>query len=301
LFREQKIAGTAVALIVAILVAAAGPGSAGSVVPGDLDGDGRVTAADLDLLVDELCDGDPAAQFHPPGADANQDDRISAADLTEVLLLGVDPATPTPADATATPSPSPTLEPTVTSTSTASAAPTVTAPPTSTLTAPPTSTPTTTGTPSQAPTATATATATPTFTATPTALPPCVVTDLGALPPTSGSVTASISAPGTLSESDCTRLFGSPTPVMRNADIYTVTSTLGCTLKIAVVASGFTPYVAVVDGDPTHDLLEGPPPVEFTVPGQQPAEIRVTSSPSQPAAFGSYTITVTQRSCPAQG
>lgn len=291
MFRDRKIGGTAVALIVAILVAAAGPGWTESAVPGDLDGDGRVTATDLELLVVELCDGDPAARFHPPGADANLDERISAADLTAaVLLLDADPATPTPTgvtDGTATPSPFATLEPTVT------------APPTSMPTTPPTATPTATGTPSQAPTATATATATPTFTATPTALPPCIVTDLGALPPTSGSVTASISASGTLSENDCTRPFGSPTPVMRNADVYTITSTLGCTLKISVVASGFTPYVGVIDGDPTHDPLEGPPPVEFTVPGQQPAEIRVTSSPSQPAAFGSYTITVTQRACPA--
>jgi len=295
LFRGPKIAVIAVALIAAILVvAASGAGSAAPVVPGDLDGDGRATTADLGLLVSELCSGDPAAQFHPAGADANLDDWISAADLTEVvLLMGVDSATPTPTDAaaaTATTSPAATLEPTVTSMP--SATRTVT-PPT-----PPTATPTTTATPSQAPTPTATVTPTPTFTVTPTALPPCVVTDLGPLPPTSGTVTASISAPGTLSEGDCTRPFGSPAPVMRHTDVYTVTSTLGCTLKITVVASGFTPYVAVADGDPTHGVLEGPPPLEFMVPGQQPAEIQITSSPSQPAAFGSYMITVTQRACP---
>jgi hypothetical protein len=291
LFLDRKIAGIAVPLIAAILVAAVGAGSAEPALPGDLNGDGQVTAADLGLLVGELCNGDPGAQFHPVGADANVDDWISAADLTEVvLLMGVDAPTPTPTDAaaaTATPSPSATLEPIVTSTPSAARTVTLTSTPTATL--PP---------PSQPPTPTPTATVTPTFTVTPTALPPCVVTDLGPLPPTSGTVTASISAPGTLIEGDCTRPFGSPTPVMLNADVYSVTSTLGCLLKITVVASGFTPYVAVVDGDPTHDVLEGPTPLEFTVPGQQPAEIRVTSSPSQPAAFGSYTVTVTQRACP---
>ncbi len=100
-----------------------------------------------------------------------------------------------------------------------------------------------------------------------------------------------------LSSDDCLRPFGEPSPVVRNTDIYRVSSTIGCTLEVKVVASGFAPYAAAVDPASGDPLAAGVPPFEFPV-SAVPADIQLTSALDQPAAFGSYTITITQRSCP---
>jgi len=102
---------------------------------------------------------------------------------------------------------------------------------------------------------------------------------------------------GTLGEGACTRLFGLPTPVPRGADLYTVTSSSGCTLTLDAVADGFVPYVAAIDYG-TLGRFEGPPPLQVPVSSALPYEIQVTSSPAQAPALGSYQLTITQRSCP---
>jgi hypothetical protein len=63
-------------------------------LPGDLDGDGRVDAADLSQLIAEIYDGDGDAAADAgggtvpsgPAADVNGDGRITAADFTALLL-----------------------------------------------------------------------------------------------------------------------------------------------------------------------------------------------------------------------
>jgi hypothetical protein len=55
------------------------------VVPGDLDEDGAVTAADAKLLVGEIFDGGGEE-----AADVNGDGRVDAADLTALTLLRSD-------------------------------------------------------------------------------------------------------------------------------------------------------------------------------------------------------------------
>jgi hypothetical protein len=64
-------------------------------LPGDVDGNRVVNAADLRLLIDELFDGDGdrvgdvgGGAFHSTAAaDVNGDGRVTAADLAALLLL----------------------------------------------------------------------------------------------------------------------------------------------------------------------------------------------------------------------
>jgi hypothetical protein len=140
-------------------------------LPGDANGDGQLTDADVAMVVDAIFEVD--AQ---PGADVNGDQRITAADLAAVVaLLGVPPATPSPTlspTVTGSPPPSrtptrtgsPTRTPSVTRTPTRTRMPTLT--PTSTRT--PTVTRTTTPTRTPSNTATLTAPRAPTATPTPT-------------------------------------------------------------------------------------------------------------------------------------
>jgi hypothetical protein len=74
---------------------AASPSATAISVPGDVDGDGRVTAADIDWLIAELFDGDgdSAASVaggdvaFGPAVDVNGDGRITAADLAALRAL----------------------------------------------------------------------------------------------------------------------------------------------------------------------------------------------------------------------
>jgi dockerin type I repeat protein len=69
--------------------------TAGAVLPGDVDGNRVVDAADLRHLIDELFDGDGDRAVDAGGgsvhstaaADVNGDGRITAADLTALLAL----------------------------------------------------------------------------------------------------------------------------------------------------------------------------------------------------------------------
>ena len=57
------------------------------VMPGDLDGDGSVTAADTALLIAEIYDGDGDSAAADVAADVNGDGRITAADLAALAAL----------------------------------------------------------------------------------------------------------------------------------------------------------------------------------------------------------------------
>jgi hypothetical protein len=57
------------------------------VVPGDLDGDGSVTAADAARLIAEIYDGDGDSAAANVAADVNGDGRITAADLPALAAL----------------------------------------------------------------------------------------------------------------------------------------------------------------------------------------------------------------------
>lgn len=97
---------------------AALPPARAAFVPGDVNGDGEVSIADLRDLVVEIFDGDgddvagvAGGDFvGGPGADANQDGSITAADfaLTVWVQPGLTPALPT-TSATHQPSPTPTV------------------------------------------------------------------------------------------------------------------------------------------------------------------------------------------------
>ncbi len=106
----------------------------------------------------------------------------------------------------------------------------------------------------------------------------------------------------TLDISDCPRNFGTP-PGLRRTDVYTVVGTPGTAMLITITASGFTPYLSIVDHSgkftgPGGGPYEAAAPLEFYVSTTQAYDIMVTSNPAAPEAFGSYTIKVTQRSCP---
>ncbi|MBI1814688.1 MAG: hypothetical protein HYR72_06910 [Deltaproteobacteria bacterium] len=201
-----------------------------------------------------------------------------------------------------------TASPTQTRTATSSATLTATSTTTATLTATPTATPTTTATdtptatptftPSSTPTVTPTVTVTRTPTITRTPTPTCIITNLGGPPPSP----AGLMSMATLDVSDCPRNFGTP-PGLRRTDVYTVVGTPGTAMLITVTASGFTPYVSIVDPSGTFAGAGGGPyeaaaPLEFYVSTTRAYVIMVTSNPAAPEAFGSYTIKVTQRNCP---
>ena len=86
---------TAVAVPATSTPTAIATATATAFIPGDLDGDGEWTDADMDLLVAEIFDGDGDAAAAVGGgriasgaaADVNGDSRISAADVTALLIL----------------------------------------------------------------------------------------------------------------------------------------------------------------------------------------------------------------------
>ncbi len=157
-----------------------------AVLPGDGNGDGRVSAADLIALLRILAGGTPAG-----GADANQDGSITATDLaaTAANLFDCADFTTPVSNGTPTASATATRAPPVTSTHTASATPLVSSTATATGAASPTATP------SRSPTASATASLT--APATPSATATASFT--GAATPTattSRTPTATLGAPG---------------------------------------------------------------------------------------------------------
>ncbi|MCX8073313.1 MAG: dockerin type I repeat-containing protein [Candidatus Binatia bacterium] len=240
-----------------------GPAKAQSVCAGDLDGDGTLTSADLELVRQLLVDEERALLLGYL-ADVNNDGVLTAADLVALVRqLGRSCLPPT-----ATPRPS----------STATATATATQP----VSSPSPTTPARTATP----TPTRTRTSTPTVTPTPT--PVCAVQTLSA-----GSV-----LDGSLGPSDCSRFLAG---VLRFVDVYQVSAPAGTALRVEVtgLSNGLTsPWVAVDDPNGQFGFAEGTPPVEWSVVPGQPYLIYVTSHPGQPQQTGAYRIRVTTRACP---
>jgi hypothetical protein len=210
--------------------------------PGDIDGDGVVTPADVVallplLFVDPLTlDVDTLLR-----ADVNDDGVLSSADIGAIFALdGLPCPTPLP-------------------------------------TAPPTSTPTVT--PFVTPTPTRTRVPTPTPTQS------CEVHQA-----TLGSTN------GTLSASDCQRLFSGQ---MRLADTYNITAAPGTAITVQVTAvAPLSGYLAVIDPAGQFESVEGVSPIKFTVTSGKPYQILVTSMPSSAIQVGDYTLTLTSSPCP---
>jgi hypothetical protein len=134
-----------------------------------------------------------------------------------------------------------------------------------------TRTPTTTPTPNLTP---STATATPTATA-------CVPQNIGV-----GTIG------GALGPGDCTN--GSSEHFV---DAYSVAAHPGTALKIDVTSTSFSPRILLRDAGGYFKSYSGPLPVELLVTTNRPYEFTVTSGTvGQPT--GSYTLTVSTRSCP---
>jgi hypothetical protein len=134
-FSHRKVP-LAVAVACGMLLAFEAAVSAQQMCPGDVDGDGEVTTADVDPLLPLLFD----ESFPTSAADANADDALSAADIVAIELhdsevcpqvtptaTPVSSGTRTPTSRTASPTPTPTR---------------TAGPPTATRTPRPTSTPT---------------------------------------------------------------------------------------------------------------------------------------------------------------
>lgn len=248
-------------VLVCILLQAA-HSSQGQTCPGDIDGDGHVTANDLAVLI-SIISGEAEAPALKERADVNGDGTVSAGDIPGLIPLhgeGCSAPTATPS-ARPTPSPTPTASPTI-------------------VTVSPTGSPAATATPRQ------TVTITPTPTATSTPKLTCVV-----LPAPFGITN------GALTFDDCQQKFDK----FRYTDVYTVAGSPGQAITVQVTATGspaVVPYVAVADPDGQFIHAAGPPPIQFVVSTSQPYEISVTSAPSTPQQLGPYQLTVTQAPCP---
>ncbi|MFI5394462.1 MAG: pre-peptidase C-terminal domain-containing protein [Candidatus Binatia bacterium] len=259
------ISRTLIAASVVVCVVLQAPrGSQGQTCRGDIDGDGRITANDLAVLI-AIISGEPEAPTLKARADVNGDGAVSAGDIPVLIQLqgeGCSAQTATPS-ARPTSSPTPTTSPTMGTVS-------------------PTSSPTVTGTPQQ------TATTTPTPTATQTPTPTCVV-----LPAPLGITN------GALTANDCQQRVDNQ---LRYTDVYTVTGSPGQAITVQLTATGpsptLAPYVLVVDPDGQFFQVEGAPPIQFVVSTSQPYKIVVTSAPSTSQQTGPYQLTLTQSPCP---
>jgi len=239
--------------------------SAQEACPGDVDGDGEVTADDVTAVLSILFvqDLDPVTFAR---ADANFDGAVNVADVTAIIsLLGVSCLPPTP---TATPTPSATFLPTST--------PTATNPPPS-------------GTATLTPTPTSTSTVTPTFSPTDTPSPTPTPTQTCVVQPAQFGANS-----GELTVADCQREFGGQ---QSYTDVYTIAGTLGTAIQVNVAAtSGIVPVAMVIDpGGELGDVV-GVPPITFTVTTTLPYQIWVGSAAGGDAV-GTYTLTVTALSC----
>jgi hypothetical protein len=154
-------------------------------------------------------------------------------------------------------------------------------------------TPTRTGTQVRTPTPTRTqpggSTPTPTPTRTPTAAASTTPTT-----PCSSMPLATGTTNGTLAAGDCVVDFNRDT---RLTDEYTFTGVPGQALRIAITATGFTPYVRVIDPNGWFDAAEGGLPAEIRLTSDRPYTILVTSRPGTPSEAGSYAMSVSTRAC----
>ena len=246
-------------LIVCFLVHCEVPGSAQQVCRGDVDGDGIVTAADVEALMPFLFDTeiDPLTAQR---ADANADGIITGADLAAILRLdGVSCASPTPSSTPTGDTPTPTV----------------------------TRTPSLTTTPSLTPTPlTPTLTFTPRPTATPTQVCISQVLPFGT---TDGELTLGDCQRGfdvVVRHTDVYTLVGTPGQAI-TVDV-TSTST----------AAPIVPFVAVIDADGQFYRVDGLPPIQFVVTSPRAYQILVTSSPTVDEQLGPYRVTVTTMACP---
>jgi hypothetical protein len=246
--------------------------SAGQICRGDLDGDGQVTAADLQIVV-AIVAGEPESDLDRKArADVNSDGVVSAADIVLDIHLQGGGCEPVPPTASPTRTPTPSATPGSSS---------------------PTKSPVATSTPSRTASRTnaVTQTATPTRPPTPTATPTCVVV-AAQFGTTNGALTAD----------DCQRVVGGR---LRHVDVYTITGTLGQAITVQVTPgptpgpSPIVPYVVVIDPDGQFYQAQGSPPLQFVVSSAQPYQIVVASAPSAAQELGPYQLTLTQTPCPA--
>ena len=104
---------------------------------------------------------------------------------------------------------------------------------------------------------------------------------------------------GTLSEGDCTRTFRNNA---RFADEYTLQAPVGQAVRIAVTATNagqlFTPYLRVIDSNGYFGIADGRSPIEFVSTTSSPYHVFVSSDPTTTAQVGSYSVSVSTRSCP---
>jgi len=239
-------------------------GAAQEVCRGDLDGNGQINGADADafvLLLFNRADIDPTLSER---ADTNQDEVLTVADITGILLDHgnvCEDGTPTPS-ATPTRTGNPTL-------STPTRTPTVGG-----------------GTPTSTPTRTATRTPTSTNTRPPTPTPTqTCTTTLAQIGTTQGALTGT----------DCIRRFRSRD---RFTDVYSISGTVGNAIKVTVTSGAVSPYIMVLDAGGQFSSSEGPSPLEFVVTTSEPYEILVTSNPDTPEQLGAYTMNLSARPCP---
>mgnify|MGYP005845619601 FL=1 len=252
-----------------------------AVCPGDVDGNGQVTATDGDALLSLLFPENGELPF-PWNGDANVDASLSAADLVGLTLrLGTSCASPTPTRS-ATPTPTPTLRSSPTPSS-------------------PTATSTTT--------ATFTRTFTPSFTPTPT--PTCVVRTISAGQSVDETLTASDCprfVAGTLRMVDAYELQGPAGSALR----VSVTGSAGLSNPwIAVIDSNgqFTfghgappvewvavpgkPYLVYVTSDPNQPQQTGSYRITVsTRPCPTPRTIRLSTG------FAASSLTLSNNDCP---
>lgn len=250
------------AVLAALLFATARhAGYAQDLCPGDVDGDGTITPADVTAAIPLLFDDDGTDPEAPTRTDANGDDSLGAADITAILLLQGLPCV----SASPTPSPTPTADPTG-PTGTATGTPTKTSSPAPTRTA---ATPTQTMTPKPLPTAT----------------PTCIMQSAH-LGTTGGQLTAN----------DCQQEIDG---VQRYADVYTIVGTPGTAIELTATGTSLVPYLVLTDADGQFDSVEGTLPIEFVVTTTRPYQLVVSTAPSSSTQLGSYSLTVKALSCPA--
>ncbi len=265
-------------LLSLVLISLAGLGNAQPPCRGDIDGDGRITPADITLLTAVLTseESDPVVVTR---ADVNGDGTVSAADLVAIVPLNGNSCLPTPTVTRTGSTPTRTASATPTS-----SAPTRTPTPTHTLGSPP---PTATDTPTPGP-----PTSTPTMTPTVTPTQVCTVQSV-----TAGATPVVIN--GQLTTSSCHRLVQG---AERSVDVYTVMGAPGTAIRIDVTATGaapITPLVALTDagGQFGAGAVEGAPPFEFLVTTSKPYTFMIAST-SATAPVGPYTLTLTSIACP---
>jgi len=251
----------AAVLAAVLFVGARHAGYAQDLCPGDVDGDGTITSADVTAAIPLLFDDDGTDPEAPTRTDANGDGSLSAGDITAILLLQGRPCV----SASPTPTPTPTAEPTG-PTRTATGTPTKTLSPTPTRTA---ATPTQTMTPRPSPTAT----------------PTCIMQPAH-LGTTGGQLTAN----------DCQQDISG---AQRYADVYTIVGTPGTAIEITAASASLIPYLVLTDADGQFDSVEGAAPIEFVVTTPRPYQLVVSTAPSSPTQLGSYALTLQALACPA--